>query len=117
MSTLLNFGRDAQGANAYAPPPATDMFSATLVAGAASSITVPSNHQTWIAVFSSEPAADIWVDFSGATAAVPAGSTFASTTSELNPAARMVQAGSTISLITDTSTADVGVMLYAISYP
>ena len=117
MSTTLNFGRDVQGYNAYAPNVATDKYSATLTNGAATSITVPSNHQVWIAVFSYQPGSTVWVDFSGATAAIPVGATLASTTSELNPGARTVLAGSQISVITDNATTDMGISLYAVSYP
>lgn len=115
MTTQLNFGKDVQGYNAYAPVSADDKWSATLTNGSATSITVPSNFQNWIAAFSYQPGSDVWVDFSGATAAVPAGATLASTTSELLPATRHVQAGSKISMITDNTTADVGVMLYAVT--
>jgi hypothetical protein len=117
MSTLLNFGRDVQGLNAYAPYTATDKYSATIVNGVATSIIVPSNHKIWIAVFSVQTGGNLWVDFSGATAAIPVGGTLASTTSELNPGARMVNAATNISIITDDTSIDVGISLYAVSYP
>lgn len=116
MSTLLNFGRDIQGNNAYAPQTAIDKWSATLASGGASNIVVPSNHKVWVAVFSYEPGTNIWVDLTGATASSPSGATLAATTSELNPASRTVYAGDNISMITDNTSADVGVSLYAISY-
>lgn len=116
MSTQLSFGRDMQGYNAYAPQFATDNYSATLANATEEKITVPSNHSVWIASFSYEPGASVWVALN-ATAAVPAGGTFASTTSTLNPGTRTVNAGDVLHLITDDTTADVGVTFYAASYP
>ena len=95
---------------------AKDKWNATITNGSATSITVPSNFKTWIAVFSYQSGSNVWVDFSGATAAIPAGATLAVSTSELNPGARTVQAGSKISIITDNTSADVGISLYAVSY-
>lgn len=117
MSTLLNFGRDVQGYNAFAPLTATDKYSATLTSGSETHITVPSNASKWIAVFSYQPGTTVWVDLTGGTAAVPAGATLASTTSEMIPSARTVLAGSKISMITDSVSAEVGVVLYAIPSP
>jgi hypothetical protein len=115
MSTILNFGRDAQGLNAYAPPPSVDNYNATITNGSSTSITVPSNYPFWIVVFSFQPGTNVWVDFSGATAAVPGGTTLAACTAVLNPSARVVDAGTNISIITDNSSADVGISFYAVS--
>ncbi len=117
MSIQLNFGRDVQGFNAYAPATSGDKWSATITNGAETHVTVPSNYAVWIAVFSYQPGTNIWVDLTGATAAIPVGATLASTTAELNPASRTVYAGNKISMITDNTSADVGVSLYAVSYP
>jgi|ERR1700741_2616448 len=117
MSTVLNFGRDVQGYNAYAPQDSTNKWSATLAAGAATSITVPSNYPVWIVAFSPQPGTNIWVDFTGATAASPVGGTLASTTSSLNPGQRTVLAGTNISVITDNTTADIGIELWAVGLP
>lgn len=113
----LNLGRDVQGLNAYAPFTATYKWSATITNGAETHITVPSDVAVFIAVFSFQPGTNVWVDLTGGTAIVPVGATLAATTSELNPSARQVLAGGKISIITDSTSADVGVALYAIAYP
>jgi len=115
MSTPLSFGRDVQGYNAYAPMPCTNTSSVTLAAATAANVTVPSNFPVWIASFNYSSAAKVYVDFSGATAAVPAGATFAATTSTLNPGQRTVLAGSNISVIS-AGIADVVIELYPTNY-
>lgn len=117
MSTLLEFGRDVQGYNAYAPQDSTNKWSATLSAGVATSFTVPSNFPVWVVAFSPQPGTNVWVDFTGATAASPVGGTLATTTSCLNPGQRTVLAGTSISVITDNTTADIGIELWAVGYP
>ena len=120
MSTDLDFGRDVQGFNSYAPPVSTNMFSATLAAGGNATITLPTNRPVWIVAFSYQPGSDIWVRFNG-TAAAPAGATFAATTSELNPGARIVSCfkadgttAATINILNNgASSADIWVGLYA----
>lgn len=116
MATNLTFGRDVQGYNAYAPQPSTTKYSATLTNGAATSITVPNSNQTWVVSFRYYPN-DVWVDVSGATAAIPVGATLVVTTSELNPASLLLQKGTTISMITSQTTADVSVVMWPVSYP
>jgi hypothetical protein len=121
MSTDLQFGRDVQGYNAFAPIPSTNIWSATLESGTASSITIPSNFPQWVIAFSVSGGQNIWVDFTGATATVPAGNTFATTTSELNPGARFIYSfqrdnvtPTSISIVTNDTTADVSVSLYGL---
>ncbi len=117
MSTVANFNRDVTGAVAYAPMPSTDVYNATITNGAATHITVPANFEYWIVAFSYQPGTAVWVDFTGATSAVPSGATLASSTSTLNPGARTVKAGSTISIITAATTANVSVEFYSTPYP
>lgn len=113
MSTLLEFGRDVQGYNAYAPRDSTNKWSATLSAGVASTITIPASHSRWVVAFSPQPGANVWVDFTGATAISPVGGTLATTTSSLNPGQREVLGGTTISVVTDNTTADIGIEAWA----
>jgi hypothetical protein len=118
MSTILNFGKDVQGYNAYAPMPATDLFSVTLESAANTSFTVPSNYVNWIVVFSYQGAPDVWVAYgaTGILATTPVGGTFLSTNSELNPGSRSVKGGTVINIKNNsTVSTDVGVSLYAIS--
>jgi hypothetical protein len=114
MSTQLNFARDNQGYNAFSPDFATDNFSATLTTGSEQTFTIPSNFPVWIVSFSIEPGNNLWVA-RNQTAAIPVGATFASTTSTLNPGSRRVYAGDVIHCITDSTSVDVGVSLYAVT--
>lgn len=112
--TQLNFGRDVQGMNAYAPMLSDLMFSATLVSGANHSVTIPSNSGNFIAVFSYQPGGDIWVSVNH-TAGAPAGATFASTNSFLLPSQLLVKGGDVISAYNNSATGqDVGIALYAV---
>lgn len=116
MSTILNFGRDTQGYNSYAPATAKDKESATLAALGESHFNVPSNYANWIVFFCIQPGSTIWVDLTGATATPPAGATFSACTSELNPGQRRVAGGTKISCYNNGSAdADVGVLMYAIT--
>lgn len=112
MSIQLNFGRDNQGFNAYAPYQSEDIRSVTLASAGEASFTVPSNAACWIAAPAYQPGSVIWVRVNG-TAAAPAGGTFASTTSQLLPGALTVNAGDTISMYNNgAASADISVVLY-----
>jgi hypothetical protein len=111
----LNFGRDIQGFNTFAANDADLKLSATLAAAGHDDFTVPSNFTNWIVSFSFQPGSEVWVSING-TATAPAGATFAATDSELLPGSRVVKAGDVIDVLnTGAGTADIGVMLYAIS--
>lgn len=124
MSTPLFFGRDAQAYNAYAPNPSTNIFSAKLTVGAAASITLPTNSKRWVVAFSYTGGSEVWVDFTGATAANPTLGTFGATTSCRNPGTRLVpstkintsgvEVPTTISLITPDANAYVSVELWSV---
>jgi hypothetical protein len=102
MSTKLSLTRDINGYNAFGIIPTYDVYACSLTAAAEQNITVPSNYEFWLAVFTYSPGSNIWVDFTD-TAAVPGG-TIGLVSAVLNPAGRQVKAGSTISFITSDAT-------------
>lgn len=113
-STKFNMTRDINGYNGFGVKPAADKFAATLTQNVESTFTVPSNFTSWIVIFSYTPGGNIWVAVN-ATAVSPVGG-FASTNSELNPAAREVQAGDVIHCLTPDATAQqVSALLYALN--
>lgn len=102
MSTKFQMTRDINGFNGFGVMPTRDIQAAVLAVGVAQSVTVPDNFENWIAIFSYSPGADVWVDFT-TTAVAPVGA-FAASTACLNPAARQVKAGQSISVVTTDST-------------
>lgn len=120
MSTLLQFGRDAQGYHAEAPYFPTDIFTATLAASTAESVTVPSNYASWIMYVRVQPNGWCWCSRT-TTAAVPVGGTLAAAKSELIVGTveyrRVVLAGDTISFITANTTCDIEVAFQATLTP
>lgn len=102
MSTKLSLTRDINGYNAFGIFPTYDIFAGSLAANVAQTITVPSNFQYWLAIFTFSPGSNIWVNFT-TTATVP-GSTISANTNVLNPAGRQVMEGTTISFITSDAT-------------
>lgn len=114
MTTKFNMTRDINGYNGFGLQFADDKYSVTLAANTAATVTIPSNFQNWLAIFCIEPGSTVWIA-NNHTAAVPAGNTLVATNSELNVPAKQVQGGDVLSLITADTTADVGILLYALS--
>jgi hypothetical protein len=114
MITNFYMIRDINGYNGFGLPFSNSNYSATIT-GAATTLTVPSNttKTPFLAVFSFEPGAAVWVALNN-TATLPAGATLVATNSVLNPAARWVEEGDVLSFITSGVTAIVGVTFYAI---
>ena len=90
--------KDVAGYNGFGIMQPSDIEGCSLAANTEQHFTVPKNYPNWIAVFSYTPGANIFVSTS-TTAAVPSG-TMSAITSELNPSARFVTSGQTISVIT-----------------
>ena len=112
MTTKFNMTRDINGYNGFGLQFSDTNFNTTLLAGVGQTLTIPSDNAYYLAVFAFEPGSTVWVA-DNQTAAVPGGS-FASTYSDLNPAARLVEAGDVLSFITADTSIVIGVSLYAI---
>ena len=124
MPTPFSMTRDINGYNGFGLAFSLDKYSATITTGVDTTVTVPSGGplgsgtsttttHRYLAIFSYEPGSNVWVSVN-ATAAVPAGGTFAATTSELLPTARYVTSGDILHFITGDTTADVGVTFYVL---
>lgn len=92
-------------------------YSASLALTTDTTLTIPGNAQRYKALIKVENNGLVWVSLN-ATAAVPVGSSFAATTSELiNDAktlCREVREGDVLHFITSTAGTDVSVVLYAV---
>lgn len=115
MSTKFSIVKDINGYNGFGILPTYDVYGSSLAAGVAQSVTVPSNYPEWIAIFTYTPGSNIFVNFTGIAAA--ATGTMGALTSVLNPTARQVSAGDTISFITPNSTTPYVVVEFQIIAP
>ena len=124
MTVQYNTDPNIHGINGFGNHFCDLVFSAELKAGADTTLAVPASaamglpaatqFNKWIAIFSyarATPADAVFVALN-ATAAVPAGATFAQTTSEIEPTGKYVKTGDTIHFIC-AGVADVTVAFYA----
>lgn len=123
--TVANMTRDVSGAVVYGLPFSANAYSATLAVTTDTTLTVPSispmgnanlNGTTLpniMAVFTFDPGTSVWVA-NNVTAAVPAGASFASTSSELNPAVRFVKGGDVLHFYTSGTGVNVSVLFYSL---
>lgn len=110
MATKFAMSRDINGYNGFGLPFSVDGAFTTLAQNVAQSFTVPSDYPNWIAVFSYSVGSNVFVNGMG-TATVPGG-TVTDSTSQLNPVARAVKGGQTISVITPDTAAYVQISYY-----
>lgn len=122
---MKDFNIDAAitGAQDFGLPFADNPYSARLAATTDTTLTVPgeqplgvagdSTTNKYLAVFSyaKAEAKDVWVALN-AIADAPAGATFATDTSELNPTAKVVEAGDVLHFYAVTANTDVSVAFY-----
>ncbi len=92
-------------------------YSASLAATTDTTLTIPGKAQRYKALIKVKNNGIVWVALN-ATAAVPAGTTFAATTSELvndkSTLCREIKAGDVLHFYTATATTDVSVVLYSV---
>lgn len=125
MTTQYSINKYTQGTNGFALRFCDQIFSATLVANADTTIAVPTTgalgaptapvNNRFIAVISCSNAATVFMAVNAA-AAVPAGGAFAATTSEIITQgwfAKDVKAGDTLHFLS-RATPDITVAFYAI---
>lgn len=126
MTTMYKLQKDIAGYNGFGLPFSDMLYSCTLGATTDTTLTVPTSSaigvplntlNRYIAIIQVKPNTEVWVA-KNATAAVPAGNTFAATTSELINGteyyAREVQQGDVLHFYTASATTDVGVAFYAL---
>lgn len=116
--------RDINGFNGFGLPFSNINYSVTLTASTDTTLTIPENtdfggnqpygSNKWLAIFEYDPGTSTWIA-NGATASNPAGSTFAATTSQLNPAARIVTGGDILHFYSTGTGVNVSVELYSLS--
>lgn len=110
MSTKFIMSRDINGYNGFGLPFAVNGEATILAAGVAQTFTAPEDYPNWIAIFSYSVGSTVLVDGLD-TASVPTGAPSPST-AQINPVAREVQGGQSISIIT----ADAGGAMVQVSY-
>lgn len=124
MTMPFAMSRDINGYNGFGLQFSDTKYSASIAQNTDTTLTIggsavmgaaaATTYNKYIAIFSYEAGAQVWVA-NNATAGVPGGATFASTSSELNPAAREVKAGDVLHFFTaDASGATVSVVIYAL---
>lgn len=126
MATQYKLQKDVAGYNGFGLQFSDTKFSASLAANTDTTLTVPSTGSIgaplntvnkFLAVINVEANATVWCAVN-ATAAVPGGATFASTTSDLiigsEYYAREVKAGDVLHFLAPVADTDVCVMFYAL---
>ncbi len=124
MTTLFTMTRDINGYNGFGLIPTDTQYSATLTVSTDTSLTVPTvfalgNSSSTlkaklIAIIVSDPGQSVWVALN-ATAAIPVGASFATTTSALNPSAYEVKGGDVLHFFTASAGVSVSVRFYWIT--
>lgn len=132
MATKFNMTKDVGGYNGFGLVPTDTAYSATLTINTDTTLTIPASSSIGggsyynkgnsvatsdngeprlLAIIVSDPGESVWVAKNTA-AAVPAGATFAATSSAMNPAAYEVIGGDVLHFYTNTANVQVSIRLY-----
>jgi hypothetical protein len=111
--TILTFTQDAAGFNSFGLMFSADNSKFTLPASTKKTVTAPTSNSKYLAIFSYEPGAKVWVEPGDVDIVLPT-ATPTATRSQLNPACRQVASGETISFKTNDTSVEVGVSFYAL---
>lgn len=124
MTTKFIMTRDINGFNGFGINFTDTAYSATLTTSTNTTLTVPSTIglgkqgpatvAQFLAIFTFDPGTSVWVA-NNATASNPVGASFAITTSELNPAARIVNGGDVLNFFTTGTNVNVSVSFYSLA--
>lgn len=104
--------RDINGYNGFGIPQTNNAVDTLLAQDVEQHTTVPSDYSYYLAIFYYEAGATVFVSNTGTADA--AGASFSATDSILNPAAFIVQSGTTLSFITHDISAYVTVSYYSL---
>lgn len=122
MTTFYNINKTFQGVNGYGSPFCDQAFSSALAANTDTTLVVPATSamgmapstnaaNTFLAVFTFPPTAEVWVANNHA-ATAPAGAPFGATNSVMNPKAKTVKTGDTLHFLC-VAGADVSVEFFS----
>lgn len=114
MTTKFSMIRDINGYNGFGLQFCDDNEMVLLAASEDTTLTVPSAANQYLALFSIPSGADVWVA-NNATSEFPSLDEFESTSSVLNPTARLVNGGDILHFITPSSNIAISVSFYAIA--
>lgn len=114
MSTVLNFQKDVQGFNTYAPRFSVNKLSTTLSNGIEETFTIPAYFANCVISIVPNAGGNIWVSVNESSQ-LPTSGSFIASNSEQNPGPRLVNGGDVVHVITSQSTCDVSVILYAVT--
>lgn len=122
MATIYNVQKFLGGVNGFGLLFCDSNFSVTLSADSATALAVPATggiglssstvNNQYVAIFTYTANEDVFV-CNNDTAAVPAGDSFASSTSMQNPKGLIVKTGDTLSFVTAASSVSVTVSFYS----